>query len=133
MSQKINIRVDKELSDDFIGDILVTAFDGSCGGCWYWARPYRMVDGKSAWVMDKTRDLWISVTISDKERHDGMIYIVDHAVIVTGIIRAFESTNTGEEFRAVREGVLTDDAGMIDSGAADVIVQLGLFGAVIYG
>lgn len=160
------------LKPDFLSDVLVTAFDGSYGACWYWARPFEPEEGKSfikvqllpVMLLDAAtgrevvgptmKETWTEVTIIEAEESDAATdalntewqtnergeadtryYKIDHRLIARGIQLAINKRGgASEEICAtVVTAVVDNDAGAIDAGAADVIVQLGLFGQVVYG
>lgn len=132
----IKIKVERELSDEFVGDVLVTAFDGRYGGCWYWAAP-KVAEGDTSWLDYDVNDVWLSVNVVDKEdANDSKIYRVNAEVIQVGIQRIIDATEVkiNEEIRNyILRGVLEEDGGDIDSTAADCIVQAGLFNEIVYG
>lgn len=131
---KVNIEV--SLSEEFLSDILIIAFDGQYGGCWYWAQAAYPAEGERKWLVtngetDIMKQRWLSARIEDF----GKQWVVDHKVLADGIRRLLDGTVkvndeiVGAVMRAVREG----DAGEIDSEAADCIVQAGVFDELIYG
>jgi hypothetical protein len=120
----VTIKVERELTSEFIGDILVTAFDGSYGGCWYWCRPAG--DGWLTVEGDSGEDYWKEVEIYEDEENKALVVSPD--VIALGFQRAIDNN-----YPWAFEAVVSMDAGLIDSLGADVVVQLGLFGEVVYG
>lgn len=143
----IQIRVTRELDDEFIGDVLVTAFDGSYGGCWEtWAEP--MHEKTEQWPHDRMLTLdedenWTAVHIRCSDT-DGLtateIGLVTDGIVVNaeairvGIQRILDDNIVNSEIRDyVVRAVLEHDAGDIDATAADCIVQAGVFGRVIWG
>lgn len=129
------ITVTMNLQDHFLGDILVTAFDGNYGGCWYWAKP-----GNDNWLetngdKDILNVVWQRVCIKEhepSELHEGQVAYVDHETLAKGIRRIL-SGEAGIEVDALHGAVVEDDAGQIDSDLADCIVQEGLFEQQVYG
>jgi hypothetical protein len=126
----ITIRMD--ITQEFLSDLLVTAFDGSYGGSWYWARPniQSPEQGAKYWL-ETDGDLWTVCHIRDLEDPDRK-FKVDHQVLIRGIEKLFEPgvlPGRGD----IRNAVLAQDSGNIDVDAADVIVQLGCFGELVYG
>lgn len=131
--QTISVTIELKLGEQFLSDVLVTAFDGQYGGCWYWAEAY------SDKAFAFTGDRWDYVTI--REKVDGeptqplKHWKVDHALLAKGIETLFD---TGSKVSPVmrhslREAVLAQDAGNIDASDADVLVQLAVFGEMVYG
>ena len=142
MSNKVTIEL--ELSEEFLSDILTIAFDGDYGGCWYWARPCELRENKdgevlSAWEIDPPSKgvkagvnnlMWRSVSIKDRETDN--VFVVTHSALTRGIQELFKPgvlPKRGD----IRDAILKQDSGQIDVEGADVIVQLGVMGAVIYG
>jgi hypothetical protein len=124
-------------TDQECSDILITAFDGDYGGCWYWAMPDPEVRVSEQFVMDgpKVDDLWRAVGIADKEEQERR-YRVDHETIRVGLRRIVEGDCTfGGKPWENRTHILgsLSDPGDIDADIADVIVQAGLFGDIVYG
>lgn len=140
----VTLDMDIDLSEEFLSDVLVTAFDGDYGGCWYWATPDYEAKGDSAFIIRKSNDgdVWESITIIDVvlsehrisgEKSNGrekvVQHVVDHQVIKTGIQRMLD----GNWRDSILKSLTPLDAGNIDSELADVIVQMGIFGEVLYG
>ncbi len=131
------ITMTKTLPDGFLSDVLITAFDGSYGGCWYWAKPdLRRNDGR--WLTTGPDGTWQSCLITlDPEGSTSCAerlmqeagVLVNHDVIAQGITKALADGR----YPSINEAVLTVDAGCIDADDADVIVQLAVFGEVVYG
>lgn len=118
-----------DLESEFLSDILITAFDGSCGGSWYWATP-----AMDSWL--KTDDLldsmgsrlWWSVYIAEREDSSGNQWTVTRGSVLLGIQRAIE-----EAYPGVAQAVIEGDAGQVDADLADVIIQYAVFGKLVYG
>lgn len=125
------ITIQREMSEEFISDVLTTAFDGNYGACWYWAEP---IPG-GGWHIDGD-GTWRSVEILDREDDDGSQgpSTVDRDVIEKGIQAILDGELIADYIKQyVVRGVLGDDAGEIDAEAADAIVQVGLFDEIVYG
>lgn len=133
----ITITLKRTLDDEFISNVLITAFDGSYGGCWYWCE----ADTKFLTTMKAMGDdsLWTECRIrhEDETGPEGAFckHVVDAEVIRVGIQRILDDPDfCGQHIREyVAQGVSERDAGHIDADAADVIVQAGLFGELVYG
>lgn len=136
------ISIPVEVSDEFLADVITCAMEGGIG---YWsvASHYQYIsDAGEVCVHAGTRssgdrdDTYAVVReIDDDGEATGDPHTIDSETIVKGL-----GLITGPEFRMgakQRGGILaavsTHDAGMIDSDDADVIVQAGLFGKVVYG
>lgn len=87
------VKISKELPEEFFGNILLTAFDGSYGYSWNWFRPLRRSDG-SYWLHGN-RDTWMSVQVALMEDyHTGNDifdseegFLVDHSALAGAIER----------------------------------------------
>lgn len=145
----ITIRVDRELDKEFIGDVLVTAFDGSCGACWYWARPagrFWLTSEQNPENLDPAYSFWTAAHIRTQgligikhldAKQEGGWFTVDGECIRIGIQKILDLDPHANIDPSVRNyivrGVLESDAGDIDAIAADCIVQIGLFGRIVFG
>lgn len=111
----------------FYADIIITATEGGTG-YWAWAEDYHWSDKEP----DTTR-----VTLRDME--DDRLY----AVTLRTISRAFGLLAAREDqlpkhvspgyAKRLLQAYRERDAGEIDSSDADNIVQIGLFGELVYG
>jgi hypothetical protein len=136
----IRVKIERTLSVDFVSDILITAFDGNYGGCWQWAEP-----SNDDWLTALPDGTWTKVEVRPKEetgiphldnltRQNGGI-TVDDTTIQIGLQKIIDGEfliNDALRDHILR-GVLEEDAGEIDSIAADCIVQAGWFGTLVFG
>ncbi len=143
----IQIKVERELDDEFVSDVLVTAFDGSYGGCWYWADSKRVDENQGPWgyVSEEEGADWAFVNITLQQGDDTGNKVldammqkgvrVDGEAIRVGIQRIMDGdVGVSDDIRNhIVRGVLEGDAGEIDAIGADCIVQAGVFGELIYG
>ena len=115
-----NLKV--ELEEDFFEDVLTTAlFDGI--GYWfnYLEKEVVMTD-KYEYIEDAIleEEGFIEIT------YEGEKYMLNLNSLINGYKMYCQ--------RAIeRERVVHTDAGLIDSELADVIIQLGVFGKIIFG
>lgn len=106
---------------DLLRDIAITAAEG---GINYWAFVVR-------WKWEGLP--FPEMIIRDKD--DNKKYTITPELICLGLQRVFEpghvdrSSNT---YTSAFSAVTQDDAGAIDSDAADNIIQLGIFGKIVY-
>lgn len=143
MSNPISIDIPVSLAPDFLGDILVTAFDGQYGGCWYWAgsgeKPWPEIQKDSA----NWETVYIKFDVEDCPTEAQIAqYVKDIATggvkvgveeISVGIARILTSEDYSDGLKArVREACVESDAGEIDANDADCIVQEALFGKQVY-
>ena len=130
-THSIAVTIELNITEEFLSDILVGAFDGAYGACWYWAQP-RSKDGAHPFKVDG--DLWRSVTIIEKES-SGEIYksgVVDYERLLRGIKKLFEPGVLPKR-SDVRNAILQNDGGQLDAEGFDIIVQLAFFGELVYG
>jgi hypothetical protein len=131
------IMVKVEITDQFVHDIFVTALEG---GINYWAgiRSYH-------WTNDRgeTPDLaGFYAKLFDVD-NDNRKLTINRETIVRGLrtmlhgrpgagkVRGVAPTGTMRGM--VAAAVVEQDAGLIDASLADCIVQMGLFGELVYG
>ena len=111
-----------ELEEDFFEDVLSTAFFDGIG---YWFNNLE----KKVVMNDKYE--YIEDAILEEEgfieiAYEGEKYILNLNSLINGYKMYCQ--------RAIeRERVVHTDAGLIDSELADVIIQLGVFGKIIFG
>lgn len=139
-----HVKVKAEVPEEFLGDILITAFDPNYGGSWYWADRNPAAD---SWLKVKEEgalgsdQLWLSASVIDKaeleewmatkepdDPHKVEVFNVTHSSLVDGIQELIDAGN--EE---LQQAIFDADAGMIDANLADAIVQQALFGEQRYG
>lgn len=112
------------LTDQMADDIITTAIEG---GIQYWAevQSYRW-DGQPA-------EIGTIATVIDHIEDNGKVLTIDRAVVRRGWRKLFTP-----EWKHLRDhygeiNIDPDGDHDIDSSGADNIVQLGLFGDVVYG
>lgn len=129
--------LDSEEDAEFLTDIVITALEGGIG---YWSQA-SAYDG----------DLGTASLITDDDGF-GPHHEIDRDVIAAGIKRIVEAPGpfyapndraqtqcdavpflTQHSQATVAAAVVTRDASYIDADMADVIVQVALFGRVVYG
>jgi len=118
--------------------VLVGAFDGSYGASYYWAEAVDIKVNKpeNGDILD---ELWYEVLIRENEDVANPEFNPVYTVNADAIARAFQAfvgeeppantSITGYIQRALRE----NDPGYIDADCADVLVQIAVFGRLIYG
>lgn len=117
--------------DTFYHDVFVTALEG---GINYWSacRKYK-------WSTDggNTPDLkgFVAVVV-DYEDVDEPEFLINRDVIQRGcsaIMNEDDLQLADSIKKNIQHAFIDNDCGLIDAGDADVIVQVGLFGEVVYG
>lgn len=126
------------ITTEFLSDILVTAFDGNYGGCWYWCEPHEspdIVGRQDSPAQGNHEDIWLSVSVVDNNNKDkgkhGKTYTINHAILMKGI-KAILHDGKMDRDLLVR-AIATNDSSDLDADWADTIVQYGLWGKEIYG
>lgn len=124
-----------EKRKQFLFDAFVTAMEGGIG---YWAYA-----SKYHWRKDNEEGLSIDdvdgfyANIQDAECEDAFEpTTINQAVIVKGINKIFkdDELQINQNIRAdVINASLKNDAGYLDAESADCIVQVGLFGEIVFG
>jgi hypothetical protein len=106
----------------FLDDVLITALEGGIG---YWALALRYNPDSPA-----------TAIIRDVDEYDSGQWAITRVVIRNGLNALTHSQNVikaGPRQDRIKLANLANDAGIIDAGDADVIVQAGLFGEIVYG
>jgi hypothetical protein len=123
------------LDPQFAHDVFVTAVEG---GINYWAAVlrYRWMASDGACDLEGFHALVVDAESDESDEPQR----IDRDVIVRGLQRIVDGTATccGRPLDAlftdrIASAVAEIDAGDIDAGDADTIVQVGLFGEVVYG
>lgn len=130
------VTLERDLPASFLSDIMITAFDGSYGGCWYWAQP-----AGDDWLRTNNKEdvleqQWLSAAIIDKESADAEddVFIVQLSTLRDGIQTLLADEPIRSDLMQHLHTAITElDAGEIDAELADCIVQTGLWGKVVYG
>lgn len=150
----------RALALEWVDQILVTAFDGQYGGCWYWVneedwiKHVRILTGEADTQRDDAEGPWTSVIfrVDPVAAADAGLpglpvpnVQVDDASLAAGVdrvLKEFAHTETARQIRSARAyedeqrlengGRLHDTGPDLDAEAADVIVQVALFGTIVY-
>jgi len=132
----IHITIPVTLDPQFLHDVFVTALEGGIG---YWSdcHEYRWSLGAPSHEADL---VGFYATVVDAEGDDDTVHRIDRPAIVRGVERILtgQATCCGKPIGShlvgtVARAVVGGDAGDIDAEIADVIVQIGLFGEIVYG
>jgi hypothetical protein len=113
--------------EEFLADIIITATEG---GTNYWARSRAYhYDGDPKFTHVEFCDMELEGTAEEKWN------LVNVDVVARGLQKVLDP-----EFKLsslirdhIRLANNENDAGEIDAGAADIIVQAGMFGEIVYG
>lgn len=132
MTLKLKLAVD--VPENVLSDLMITAFDGDYGGCWHWSEPYG-----DDWLVTKPTGInsdWVQATVLDNNDEDedisSRVYKVDWSILVLGMQRIIDEDKKHPLIEAIAEAIFNDNAGGIDSGQVDTIVQYGLFMEEVY-
>lgn len=122
--EDVTLMIPFKIDAECVDGVVCTAFDGDYGGCWYWIEHFSIAKEpteKAEFMTDIiSRGGAYRMKVEDEE------YTFD----LNALQRGFEKyakwcMQTGRE--------LLTDAGDIDATEADIIVQFGVFGDIIYG
>jgi hypothetical protein len=122
------VQIEMELKDAFLAAVLCTAIEGAIE---YWASvPKDSVVSRE--------DDYVSAKIVESEAstdgEDPKEKTIGYAELADGIRKALLVNPLDPDIRAsILQAVCEDDAGFIDAQAADVIVQMAVFGELVYG
>lgn len=141
--RRLTVTINIEITDQFLSDILTTAMEGGVG---YWLRVgkvhralqdnesqleemsiYRVNDPRDA---DSNEEFDMANFMPGFEVNRNHDITLNH--VFRGLQRLFEPNVLPHRDDIRREVQRPDDAD-IDSDAADVILQLGFFGEVVFG
>ena len=124
--------VSVELKESLLADIMCIALEGGIG---YWCAASHIRRRKNESTDSPVGFDYVSFRAHDTEGDDFKNRPVNYNTIARGINKALKP---GARIRSdlrdqIFRGVVSDDAGEIDADAADVIVQFGMFGRIVYG
>lgn len=111
------IQINHLVTDEFIDDIMVTALEG---GINYWCNKVEVLnnDYKGCKYASEVISKGGTLLLTDSE--DGTIHLLDLVKFLRGLTKYLS------EYEFIREG------GDIDADKADCIIQLALFGELVY-
>jgi len=122
--------MDEKYKDEFLDCVVITALEGGIG---YWSVCSEYNSGS---LGEPARAVIQEFDESTGEPY-GEKLVVDRALITKALDRITDLTQprlaNKEITKYIIFGVLDDDPGNIDTDCADVIVQVGLFGKIVYG
>ena len=125
----------EKIYDQLILDIFTTAIEGGIN-YWSWTDEYK-------WMNEDGSDDFYNFFALIEETDNGPKHIVDRKTVVRGYELATESFQ-GDEIcwstsaplskkKILSPSYVDEDSWDFDAGDADIIIQLGLFGEVVYG
>lgn len=123
------------VTDEDVRDLVSTAL---CGGIGYWAKldnsGHEFEDAPADECIDETvaRLLMEGKTVKLIDEEDGDVIDWTLADLLCGVKRYVESGADGYSV-AYDDGSVRLDTSYVDADVADQVVQLGLFGEVVYG
>lgn len=135
MTAAREVTVKFTLSDQLLRDVLCVALEGGIG---YWAEASD-IKTIEVEVNGSPMTEYVSCTLTDAEGTDDEGNDWTHSVTLDTVAEGIRRIMSGEVRArrdiedAIRAGVADNDAGHIDADAADVILQVALFGAITYG
>lgn len=135
MSAAREVTVTYTMSDQLLRDVLCTALEGGIG---YWSEASD-IQTIEVEVNGSPMQEYIGCTLTDCEGTDDEGNDWTHTVTLDTVAAGIRRLLSGEVRvrkdieEAIRSGVAENDGGHIDADAADVILQVALFGAITYG
>lgn len=116
------VQVPMSVPVTFLQDVFVTALEGGIG---YWSQATLYRPGEDG-------DSRFKAEVVDE---DDAELVIDASTILEGLSRSLDSrARINSRLQAdIRSALDEQCAGNIDADAADVIVQFGLFGEIVYG
>ena len=117
---KIEVKVTVEFTRDFLADVLCTGVEG---GINYWALIRNISRNESLGI--------VSCSVKDFEDDDGEFVEISTDTIAKGI--ELYLSNSDNFTKRLYQELLCGNAADYDIEDADLIIQLGLFGNIIYG
>lgn len=121
------VKVEWEVGRRLADDIIVTAFDPGYGGSLYWAS-VDTYHPAGRWAVTDDADRAVDFHDAEGAGNDGTTQHLGYDLIVKGIQAAVENGHM-----EIAQAVADSDGGAIDATLADVIVQYGVFGKLVYG
>jgi hypothetical protein len=127
------------ISDEFVGHILVTAFDGNYGGSTYWGQLSQVEFGPKQEGLPEELSDWLAGMVSPRDRTADQAWAavrIDKAAIANGIEAALRKgayMNRGA-WRDVMLALFDSDyLTNLDADGADLVAQWAIFGEEVYG
>lgn len=119
---KLKIEIEKELTQEFLADIINTAVEG---GIDYWI-------GSIDWNRDEKGNYLEVTVVPEDEEEEKTVKIEQLPEVLKKIIEGTFACR--KDIRdSITSAVLEVDAGDIDADCADVIFQFACFGELVYG
>ena len=127
------------ITSQFAHDVFVTALGG---GINYWAavRKYRWMTSDGACDLEGFHALVVDAVEDEDDSAQAKVHRIDRDVVMLGLQRIINGTATccdrplGASFTGrIAAAVAENDAGALDAGDADNVVQIGLWGELVYG
>lgn len=119
------VKIEHKVSEELAKDILSIAVEG---GSNYWGS-FGILQGKS--------DDYTAVTVKDVTGEDAGVALPNVVTLTTvrnGLELAVKPSSMREDLReACIKALENDDACYMDADSADCVVQLGLFGEIVFG
>lgn len=134
VSKKHTVKATIELPHALLSGVLETAHEG---GINYWAlvSDWQMADNPEA-QDDLDRRLLLSFKVRDiEDPAHSEVHEIDHEKLAFAIQQVLDSNAMlRKDIReSIVRSVMAGDAGDIDAEAADCLVQIALFGSIVYG
>jgi hypothetical protein len=122
----ITIQIPFTINDEWVNNVVCTGFDSSYGGCWYWIDTFAIKDNdkkgcKYATEIISKGGVYLITVEEEKDK----IYKFDLKTLTKGFKKYIKW--------AIEKGKdIYYDPADIDVEIADIIIQFGIFGEIIY-
>lgn len=137
----IEMTADITLDDIFVDSILITAFDSAYGGSNYWVDNLDDTGTRLKVRVYKKKDeteplgtKWTAVLLTPEgpDKADYVPVMLNRESLSAAFTKLYNE-HKGYIGDYIRRSVVDDDPGDIDADAADCIVQMAVFGDIVYG
>lgn len=128
------LNVDLKIDAEFLHDIFTTALEGGIG---YWSECSAYHWSKGGPDHEADLDFFHAIIEETESGEDEPpTHRIDREVILRGLSRLFTGEYRGLHSSTagrIMEAAITGNSGRLDASDADCLVQVGLFGEVVYG
>jgi hypothetical protein len=134
VEERITLTVNLSIDAEFPHDVFTTALEGGIG---YWSECHKYRWSKGGPDHEADLDGFYAI-VEETESGDDTPprHRVDREVILRGLSRLFAGEHKGlhpKTAALIMEAAITGQSGRLDASDADCLVQIGLFGEVVYG
>ena len=133
----VTVKMEFNLSDEFIGDVMVTMVESGYDSLFYWGTPIfinRLSSTGVPSVIALVEDEEVPEDPTDEEVVNVETHTLTADMVAPAIERIINERLVGSELmHYLMRAVQDDDAGDVDATLADCILQVAVLGEVRYG